>query len=151
MWISDCGVPSILKTVPGSRVCGHIVLKCVNISTWRCFPRGASSKRAGRLVHKISGKANKSILTTYIFQPPISSDKNIWSNFQPIYIPYHKLYVRNKPTPFFRRVDFANERMELFPPITSPASIATSSRHQLRWNVKAGFLPSAVKNKDTRR
>ena len=36
----DCG---FLKTVPGCRVCRISVLKCMNISTWRRFLRGASS------------------------------------------------------------------------------------------------------------
>jgi len=70
-------------------------VECLNISTWCCFSHGAGSLRARRLPPKISGKANKSILTTYIFQPPIASDKNVWSIFQPIYSFHHKLYVRN--------------------------------------------------------
>jgi len=57
---------------------------CMNVSTWRCFPRGANSWSARRLVPKISRKAKKSkksMLTTHIFQPPISGDENIWSIF----------------------------------------------------------------------
>ena len=33
--------------------------------------------------------------TNRFLQPIYSSDKNIWSIFQPIYLPHHKLYVRN--------------------------------------------------------
>ena len=46
------------------------------------------------LVPNISGKANKSILATCVFQLPISSDKNIRSIFQAIYLPHHKLHTR---------------------------------------------------------
>ena len=51
--------------------------------------------RVRKLVWKF--KRDKSVekqqLTTYIFQLPISRDKNVWSTFQSIYLPQHKLYL----------------------------------------------------------
>ena len=93
MWISDCGVPSILKTVPGCQVRGHSVLKWIfqHGVVFHAVP--VRNVRVGSF-RRFPEKANKSILTTYIFQLAISSDKNIWSIF-PIYSPHHKLYVRN--------------------------------------------------------
>ena len=37
----------------GCKVCWHSELKCMNISRWRCFPRGARSLPALRLAPKI--------------------------------------------------------------------------------------------------
>ena len=60
-------------------------------STWSQFVTGASARSEDfRKSQQIDTK-------TYIFQPPISisSNKNIWSIFQPVYLPNHKLYVPN--------------------------------------------------------
>ena len=85
-----------LKPHPVARCAGTAywnvwIFNMALFSSWSQFVTGASARSEDfRKSQQIDTK-------TYVFQAPISisSNKNIWSIFQPIYLPHHKLYVRN--------------------------------------------------------